>query len=108
MSEVNENDWKLFRKLLPIWQENCMKKLLEEYKEILQKDALPSERFWELEKRLNSDKKCASVYVVRSRSRMFENILNLAAEKAITIEDLEGFSDDIKTPAQRVLNDFIE
>ena len=85
MSEVNEKDWKL-----------------------LQKDALPSERFWELEKRLNSDKKCAGVYVVRSRSRMFENILNLAAEKAITIEDLEGFSDDIKTPAQRVLNDFIE
>lgn len=108
MSEVNEKDWKLFKKMIPLWQENFMKKLLEEYKEILQKDALPSERFWELEKRINSDKKCAGVYIVRSRSRMFENILNLAAEKAITIEDLEGFSDDIRTPAQRVLNNFIE
>ena len=108
MSEVNENDWKLFRKLLPIWQENCMKKLLEEYKEILQKDALPSEKFWELEKRINSDKKSVGVSTVMKRSCMFENILNLAAEKTITIEDLEGFSDDIKTPAQRVLNNFIE
>ena len=73
-----------------------------------QKDALPSEKFWELEKRINSDKKCAGVYVVRSRSRLFENILNLAAEKAITMEDLEGFSDEIKIPAQRVLNNFVD
>ena len=87
MSEVNEKDWKLFKKMIPLWQENFMKKLLEEYKEILQKDALPSERFWELEKRLNSDKKCASVYVVRSRSRMFENILNseLFLQNALTM-----------------------
>lgn len=108
MCEIKEKDWKLFRKMIPIWQENFMKKLLEKYKEILQKDALPSEKFWELEKRINSDKKCAGVYVVRSRSRLFENILNLAAEKAITMEDLEGFSDEIKIPAQRVLNNFVD
>ena len=39
---------------------------------------------------------------------MFENILNLAAEKAITIEDLKDFSDDIKILAQRVLNNFVD
>ena len=107
-SKVNENDWKLFRKMIAILQENFMKKLLEEYKEILQKDALPSERFWDLEKKINSDKKCAGVYVVRSRSLMFENILNLAAKKAITMKDLEGLSDDIKIPVQRVLNNFTD
>ena len=33
--QVNEKDWKLFRKLLPDWQESYMEKLVEEYKAIL-------------------------------------------------------------------------
>ena len=48
---VSEQDWKLFRKKLPVWQEAYIGKVIEEYKSILQKDLLPSEKFWELEKK---------------------------------------------------------
>ena len=51
-----ESDWKLFRKKLPGWQEAYMEKLLEEYRGILESDGRASERFWALEKRINSDK----------------------------------------------------
>ena len=33
MGDVNESDWKLFRRKLPEWQEAYMGKLVEEYKE---------------------------------------------------------------------------
>ena len=36
--EVNEKDWKLFRKNLPDWQENYMEKLIKEYIEFLKGD----------------------------------------------------------------------
>ena len=29
--DVNEKDWKLFRKYLPDWQENYMEKLIKDY-----------------------------------------------------------------------------
>ena len=47
-----ESDWKLFRKRVPVWQENDMAKRMEEYREILDSEKLPSEKFWALEKRL--------------------------------------------------------
>ena len=55
MDKISEKDWKIFRKKLPDWQENFMNKLEKEYLEILQSDSLPSEKFWALRKRINSD-----------------------------------------------------
>ena len=46
MFEVKETDWKLFRKLLPKWQEDYMKKLNKEYVALLTKDELAYKRFW--------------------------------------------------------------
>ncbi|MBQ3418289.1 MAG: hypothetical protein IJH32_10715 [Ruminococcus sp.] len=54
--QVNEKDWKLFRKLLPGWQEAYMEKLIEEYKELLNNDERASEKYWVLEKKVNKDK----------------------------------------------------
>ena len=42
---------------MPVWQENYMGRLIREYSEILNKKALPSEKFLELAKRI---KKCGS------------------------------------------------
>ena len=38
MYEVKESDWKIFRKRVPRWQEDYMKKLNKEYIEILSRD----------------------------------------------------------------------
>ena len=71
MNGVNESDWKLFRKKLPGWQEVYMGKLNQEYSAILAGIGLASEKFWKLEKRINSDKRCTGVMVIgMSRPKM--------------------------------------
>ncbi len=52
--DVNEKDWKLFRKKLPGWQENYIEKLIKEYVDFLNVDGLASDKFWELEKKINN------------------------------------------------------
>ena len=54
--ECNDKDWKLFRQRLPEWQEAYMEKLIEEYKSLLTNSMNSSEKFWELDKRIKSDK----------------------------------------------------
>ncbi len=41
-----EKDWRLFRSKLPEWQERYMERIVNEYKQILDSDALASEKFW--------------------------------------------------------------
>lgn len=96
MENFNESDWKLFRTKLPQWQENYMDKLNNEYLEILNSNKLPSEKFWELERKIFQDKKKVGVSAVMSRSRMIENIYSLIGEGAITKDDLTDFSEDIQ------------
>ena len=91
---VNEKDWKLFRKLLPEWQEAYMEKLCKEYAGILASGSNASDKFWELEKRINKDKKDTGVSARMSRSMMLENITSLLLEGAITVDDLDGFSEE--------------
>ena len=99
---INEKDWKMLRKKLPDWQENYMERLNNEYMAILSSDELPSTKFWELEKRINSDKRDTGVMVKdMSRSRMTTIIMDLLNEGAITIDDLSDFSEDLKELMRR-------
>lgn len=91
-----ESDWKLFRKMVPQWQEAFMGKLVEEYKEILDSDGLASEKFWALEKRVNGDKRSPGVLIDMRRSRMRDNILGLLQWNVIKLGDLEGFSPELQ------------
>ena len=50
MYNVKESDWKIFRKKIIGWQEGHMKKLNEEYIELLQRDENPAKNFWDLKK----------------------------------------------------------
>ena len=50
MNKVSNYDWKLYRSLLPKWQERYMAKLNQEYIDILNEDNNPSANFWKLEK----------------------------------------------------------
>ncbi len=57
---------------------------------------LPSDRFWELEKRIREDKRATGVVVTNSRSKMIDNILDLLHEGAISLDDLSDFSEALQ------------
>lgn len=91
-----KKDWLLFRNKFAGWQENYMDKLNKEYIELLSEDANPSEKFWRLNKRIKEDRKKAGVQLEMSRSKLIYNIISLINEGAISFEDLEEFSDELK------------
>ena len=94
--QVNESDWKLFRKKMPDWQEYYMERLNQEYAAILAGSGKASDKFWEIEKRINADKQHVGVVAKMSRSNMYHNILSLLDEGAITLDDLAEFSEDLQ------------
>ena len=91
----SEADWRLFRKKIAIWQEAYMEKLVREYMDLLSEDGSASDKFWALEKRIKDDKRKTGV-VVDMRRSMMQNILQLLGEGAITLDDLDGFSEDLR------------
>ena len=97
MYQVIEKDRKLFRKLLPGWQEAYMERLTMEYIELLSSDRQASDKFWELDKRIKQDKRCTGVLARDvKRSNMFQLIINLIYEEAISEDDLNEFSEDLR------------
>ena len=96
MNRFSEKDWKLFRSKLPGWQEAYMGKLNQEYIELLSGEGNDSDKFWELEKRIREDQKDCGVQCHINRSNQFFIMASLLKEGAITVDDLEEFSDDLK------------
>ena len=103
MSNFSEKDWKLFRKKLPDWQEAYMERLCKEYIDLRSSDIDAADRFWELEKRIKADRKQTGVIAIMSRSEMIFNIANLVNDGAISMDDLEEFSDDVKGAVRKML-----
>ena len=91
-----KRDWTLFRNKIADWQESYMDRLNKEYIELLSEDSNPSEKFWRLDKRIKKDKNKAGVQLEMSRSKFIYNIISLISEGAISFEDLEEFSDELK------------
>lgn len=96
MNRFSEKDWKLFRSKIVGWQEAYMEKLNKEYAAILTGEGKASDKFWEIEKRIQEDKKDCGVQCKMSRSNQFYIMLSLLKEGAITFDDLDDFSDDLK------------
>ena len=96
MYSVKESDWKLFRKLLPEWQERYMGKLLGEYLTMIADKGLASDRFWKLQKRLQVDVRKIGVCAEMKRSAMDMNLRLLLHEGAISKDDLDGFSEELR------------
>ena len=103
MRDFSEKDWKLFRKKLPDWQEAYMERLCKEYIDLLSSDNNASDRFWELETRIKDDRKKTGVIAIMSRSEMIFNIAKLVNDGAISMDDLEEFSDDVKEAVRMFL-----
>lgn len=96
MNKFSEKDWKLFRNKISDRQEAYMEKLNKEYIVLLSGEGNASDKFWKLEKRIREDKKDCGVQCEMSRSNQFYIMLSLLNEGAITFDDLEDFSDDLK------------
>ena len=99
-----EKDWKLFRKKLGGWQEAYMDKLVEEYKDILNSDASSSDKYSTLRKKIYDDYKSPGVLARDvSRSNMLWILLGLLRDEAITMDDLEEFSDELKDDIEQFM-----
>ena len=105
MYQTKEQDWKLFRKKLPVWQEAYMDKRNQEYIGLLSGEGLASDKFWKLEKKIREDKRSIGVVADMRRSQLYSNLLSLLANEIIREDDLDGFSEEltetVKNAAQR-------
>ena len=91
-----KQDWTLFRSKIGSWQEAYMGRLCDEYIELLSGDGDPSEKFWQLDKRIRSDKRNPGVQLQMTRTNFIYNIISLINNDVISMKDLEDFSDELK------------
>ena len=99
-----ESDWKLFRKLIPVWQERYITKLNKEYIGILIQDKNASTIFWKLNDRIKKDRNSPGVIIEMSRSLLVENLISLIKHNVITLDELNDFSEETKESIQMWLN----
>ena len=92
---IKEEDWQLFRKRLPLWQSAYIKRLNNEYIEILKGEGDEAEKFWRLEQRIREDIKSSGVCVRMARSKMMLNLVALLKDDVIELSDLKGFSEEV-------------
>ena len=79
--------------------------LVEEYKDILNSDALSSDKYWALRKKIYDDYKSPGVLARDvSRSNMLWILLGLLRDEAITMDDLDEFSDELKEDIAQFIN----
>lgn len=90
-----ENDWKLFKSKIPVWQENYMENLLVEYVGLINENTKSSEKFWNLEKRIKMDKNHPGVKIEMKRSALISNLVILIQDGVIEISDLNDFSKEL-------------
>lgn len=104
MVVISKNDWKLFREKLPDWQEHYMEQLTKKYIELLSSSGNASDHFWELEKRIKKDKRHPGVILEMKKSDAIWDIAMLVGENVITMDDLEGFSQDLIDAVNLILS----
>ena len=104
MVEISKHDWKLFRERVPQWQEHYMERLIKEYIDLLSSPGNASDHFWELEKRIKQDKKNPGVLIEMRRSTAIWDIAIYVGNKVITLDELEGFSEDLIDAVKLILS----
>ncbi|MCU6734334.1 multidrug transporter [Diplocloster agilis] len=104
MVEISKHDWKLFRERVPQWQEHYMERLTKEYIDLLNSPGNASDHFWELEKRIKQDKKNPGVLIELRRSTAIWDIAIYVGNKVITLDELEGFSEDLIDAVKLILS----
>ena len=101
-----ENDWKLFRNKIIIWQEKYMERLINKYINLLNENIDSSEKFWKLEKQINQDKKHPGVNIEMKRSVLIPNLAMLILNGVIEFSELNDFSGGLKESVERFLKSY--
>lgn len=104
MTEISKADWKLFRERVPEWQEHYMEQLSKEYVKLLTSPGNASDHFWALEKRIKQDKKHPGVILEMDKGEAIWDIAILIKKKVITMDELEGFSEDLIDAVKLILS----
>jgi hypothetical protein len=104
MVEISKSDWKLFQERLPEWQEHYMERLTKEYIELLSSPGNASDHFGELEKRIKKDKKNPGVLLEVRKSEALWDIAAFVGRGIITMDELEGFSEELIEAVQLILS----
>ena len=80
-----------------------MGKLNQEYIAILSKEGNPSDLFWELERRIKQDKRRPGVSMEMQKQYLLYSLSSLIVDGAITLDDLDGFSEELKDGVKYLL-----
>ena len=80
-----------------------MEKLIEDYVSILAKDDKPSTKFWALENKMNRDVKSSGVIVEMRKSQLPNILIQLVKDRVISVDDLEVFSEPVRTSVKVML-----
>ncbi|SCJ34165.1 Uncharacterised protein [uncultured Clostridium sp.] len=81
-----------------------MERLTKEYIDLLNSPGNASDHFWELEKRIKQDKKNPGVLIELRRSTAIWDIAIYVGNKVITLDELEGFSEDLIDAVKLILS----
>lgn len=97
-------DWKLYCERVSDWQEHYMEQLNQEYVNLLTSTGNASDHFWELQKRIKQDKKHPGVLIELRKSTAIWDIAYFVRDQVITLDDLEGFSEDLIDAVKLILS----
>ena len=103
MKDISKKDWKLFQAKVPEWQERYMEQLIKSYIILLNSPGYASEHFWELEKRVREDRKHPGVKMQINKSEVAWDCVSLLQLGVITMDDLNGFSEDFVDTVKLIL-----
>ena len=101
--EISKADWKLYHERVPGWQEHYMEQLAKEYVALLTSPGNASDHFWTLEQRIRQDKKNPGVLIELRKSTAIWDIAYLVGDGVITMDELEGFSEDLIDAVKLIL-----
>lgn len=104
MTEISKSDWKLFQERVTEWQEHYLEQLTKDYIKLLSSPGNASDHFWELEKRIKTDKKHPGVLIEMRKSNAIWDIAMYVRDKVINMDDLEGFSEDLIDAVKLILS----
>ena len=94
--EIENFDWKLFRRKLPVWQNRYMERLCCDYREMLSAEGDPAEKFWKLEERIRKDKRHPGVVLEMRKDNVLMSVVTLVNDKVIEFEEISEFSEHFK------------
>ena len=101
--EISKADLKLYRERVSDWQEHYMEQLNQEYVNLLTSPGNASDHFWELEKRIKQDKRHPGVLIELRKSTALWDIAYFVSDQVITLDDLEGFSEDLIDAVKQII-----